>query len=116
MSGGYRPNAGRPKGTGKRLGPKRPKIVPEVSQEATPVVLPPGGVLPLDYMLAILNDPQADPQLRARFAIAAAPYCHPRIADSRLGKKDQQDQAATDASNGNSAWGTDLQFEGRAAN
>ncbi|MFH2018842.1 MAG: hypothetical protein ABII98_02515, partial [bacterium] len=33
---------------------------------------------PLTYMLKIMNDPNEDKEARARMAIAAAPYCHPR--------------------------------------
>ena len=32
---------------------------------------------PLGYMLAVMNDPAADPVLRAQMAASAAPYVHP---------------------------------------
>ena len=35
------------------------------------------GMLPLDYMLAVIRDPNATQQRRDRMAVAAAPYCHP---------------------------------------
>jgi hypothetical protein len=38
------------------------------------------GSLPLDYMLQVMRDPDADPYLRAEMAKAAAPYCHARKA------------------------------------
>jgi hypothetical protein len=68
---------------------------------------------PLEYMLAVLNDPTADATRRDRMAIAAAPYCHPRVADAAKGKKDQQADAAATAGAG-TAWAGDLEFEVRA--
>lgn len=38
------------------------------------------GLTPLDYMLAIMRDAQADDELRFEAAKAAAPYVHPRLA------------------------------------
>lgn len=55
---------------------------------------------PLEYMLSIINDPGADPARRDRMAAAAAPFCHPRVAENRFGKKDQQAEAAKAASTG----------------
>jgi hypothetical protein len=81
--GGYRPGAGRPKGsrTLKRALPS-PKL---------PVV----KITPLEYMLAVMNDPNADELRRDKMAIAAAPFMHPRVADNRYGKKDEErDRAA----------------------
>jgi hypothetical protein len=34
---------------------------------------------PLDYLLAVMRDPQADPARRDRAAIAALPYLHARV-------------------------------------
>jgi hypothetical protein len=70
-------------------------------------------MLPLEYMLLVLNDPTADEVRRDRMAMAAAPYCHPRVADSVRGKKDLQAEAAETAGNG-TVWGSDLEFDGRA--
>jgi hypothetical protein len=33
-------------------------------------------LLPLEYMLSVINDSTASPTRRARMALAAAPYCH----------------------------------------
>jgi len=38
------------------------------------------GLTPLQYMLAVLRDPNTDPDRRDRMAVAAAPFCHPRLA------------------------------------
>jgi phage terminase small subunit len=71
------------------------------------------GITPLDYMLAVIRDPNAGTTRRDRMAIAAAPYCHPRVADAAKGKKVQQAEAALAAGAG-TVWGDDLEFEGRA--
>ncbi len=38
------------------------------------------GVTPLEYMLAILRNPEAEALQRSWAAEKAAPYCHPRLA------------------------------------
>jgi hypothetical protein len=38
------------------------------------------GLTPLEYMLAVLRDENADPERRDEMAKAAAPYLHPRLA------------------------------------
>jgi hypothetical protein len=47
------------------------------------------GIMPLDYMLAVVRDPTAAQCRRDRMAIAAAPYCHLRTTEAPLGKKEQ---------------------------
>lgn len=61
--GGARPGAGRPR---KSAAPLKPYIGAEG--------------LPLDYMLAVLRDPDADPRRRDKMAEAAAPYIHRRMS------------------------------------
>jgi hypothetical protein len=56
-------------------------------------------LLPLDFMLKLMNDPGEDKEMRARMAQAAAPYCHPRIADGK-GKKDEKKDKAKAAGSG----------------
>jgi hypothetical protein len=62
-------------------------------------------VSPLDYMLAVLNDEQADPVRRDRMAVSAAPFVHAKAGD--LGKKAQAEVDAETAGEG-TEWGDDL--------
>jgi hypothetical protein len=59
-----------------------------------------GRLSPLEYMLLVMNDPDADPARRDRMAVAAAPYVHVRVADAKLGKKEAAEQAALTAERG----------------
>lgn len=102
--GGYRAAAGRPPSKSKAAKPV-PKDIVADAQAAK--------MQPLEYMLAVMNDPAADELRRDRMAMAAAPYCHPRVADVAKGKKDRQAEAAVTAGAG-TAWAGDLEFEGRA--
>lgn len=51
-------------------------------------------ILPLDYMLAVINDQSIDAARRDRMAVAAAPYLHPKRGE---GGKKEAAQAASDA-------------------
>ena len=64
-----------------------------------------GPLLPLDYMLGVINDPTADVERRDRMAICAAQYCHARAANHPVGKKVAAAKAAAEADDG---WGDDL--------
>jgi len=64
-------------------------------------------VSPLDYMLAVMNDDDADDSRRDRMAIAAAPFVHAKPADTVAGKK-QQAQDAADSAGAGTEWGNDL--------
>ena len=55
----------------------------------------PGRMTPLEYLLAVLNDPEADPIRRDRAAIAAAPFCHPKAAP--MTKRERQEMEAMTA-------------------
>jgi hypothetical protein len=66
--GGKRPGAGRQRGTIRRL-----------SEEAIREAMANGQLLPLDYMLHVLNDPTAPVERRDAMAIAAAPYMHSKL-------------------------------------
>jgi hypothetical protein len=56
-------------------------------------------------MLNVLRDPGADQARRDRMAMAAAPYCHPRMADHEVGKKEVRKEKAKAA---NTAWLADI--------
>ena len=69
-SGGLRRGAGRPKGAkqvrSSGLSIRRAKAS--------------GQILPLDFLLQTMNDPNMDHRDRMAAAIAAAPYVHPKLA------------------------------------
>ena len=47
------------------------------------------GLTPLEYFLKILRDPSRQDKERFAAAVAAAPYCHPKLASTEhLGKVD----------------------------
>jgi hypothetical protein len=102
-SGGYRPGAGRPKG-----GKNAPKAGKVVKANIEPKVIDLTGQLtPLEFMLQIIQNPEADTLRRDRMAIAAAPYCHPRVSDQRVSKKDITEATAKTAGDG-TEWGDDI--------
>jgi hypothetical protein len=64
------------------------------------------GIMPLDYMISVIRDPDATQERRDRMAIAAAPYCHPRLTDAvPKGKKEIRQEKAKAA---NTAWLADI--------
>ena len=73
--GGRRPGAGRPRGSidKRKRAERRWLVAPEQK-------------LPLDLMLAIINDPNVSEARRDKFIIAAAPYLHPRLASIAMAK------------------------------
>lgn len=79
-------------GTRRPRGPNRPK-------ETGPNVAP--DCMPLDYMLAVIRDPNACAYRRDKMAVAAAPYCHESVykADP-IGKKERKIRAAKTAEKG----------------
>lgn len=87
--GGYRPNSGPIRGTKYKKRLLKSDIGSAAENE---------GLSPLAYMLKIMNNPKEDIELRARMAVAAAPYCHARAGES--GKKEEKENRAKAASNG----------------
>jgi hypothetical protein len=63
--------------------------------------------LPLEYMLRIMRDPTVEDARRDKMAVLAAPFCHPRIADNRFGKRDAALDQAQRATEG-TEWADDL--------
>lgn len=91
--GGYRPGAGRPR--------KEAGTVPAATEKT--VTRPRkslGGLSPLEYMLGVMNDEDADAARRDRMAQAAAPYVHARAEAAAAGKKEQRKETAQKASDG----------------
>ena len=66
--GGARPGSGRPKGQR-----NRPKIHQVVVPDSS-------GILPIEWMLAVLRDPEAEQSRRDMMAREAAPYVHARLS------------------------------------
>jgi len=61
-------------------------------------------MLPLDYMLKVMNDPRESKDRRDRLAIAAAPFCHTRKGEGS-GKKEEKIDKAKSAGAGRFAAG-----------
>ncbi len=116
-SGGFRVGAGRPAGvtTGNASGRKILKKMKMKEVTSLAIVPPPDlgeGITPLQYMLSIVRDSSAEKERRDRMAIAAAPFCHPRISDMKIGKKDRI-KAAVAAAEKDEEWGDDLHIPSR---
>lgn len=84
--GGARPGAGRPKGS--RNTPK---------MENAPKQYP-GAETPLAYLLAVMNDPEADPARRDAAARAILPFTHRRLAEAPLTPGELKQHADADQS------------------
>src|SRR5438270_8403245 len=80
--GGARPNSG-----GARPGSGRKPSVPRV-----PPPLGPDAMMPLDYMIRVINDPEASDARKDDLAKHAAAYCHAKVAEA--GKKEARQAAA----------------------
>lgn len=91
--GGYRPGAGRPRKnpaeteTKAATKPAKASAENQTTEERIERT-------PLEYMVDVMNDPDADQTRRDRMALAAAPYVHGKIAEVGAGKKEQQKQKA----------------------
>ena len=105
--GGARPGAGRPRkqpaeAPAKKRASAKSTNVPAVDADGykTDPNWPFGqerpedlsGLMPLDYLLQVMRDPNEDRGRRMQAATLAAPYCHPKKGES--GKKEQKADAA----------------------
>jgi hypothetical protein len=63
-------------------------------------VIEPKKQLPLDYMLTVMRDPQADLARRDRMAIAAAPFLHIRMGEKTTGKREEDAETAQRSASG----------------
>jgi hypothetical protein len=98
--GGFRPGSGRKKKLRINDKAKKPEnVLPEDANGDKALK----DMTPLEFMLAIMNDPEEDNDRRDHMAIAAAPYCHARGGEK--GKKDEQKNKARAAGNGKFASG-----------
>ena len=87
------PGGGRPKGAKNvKTGASSSDLVGAPPIDATGA--PEKRREPLEYMLDVMNDPTADRTRRDRMAIAAAPFCHPRLESVGPGKREQQAETA----------------------
>lgn len=91
--GGYRPGAGRPKKSGGA--PTKAQVVSEAKREAKKA-----DMSPLEYMLSVMNDAEAEKERRDRMAQAAAPYVHSKAAEAAPNKKEQRQANAEQAASG----------------
>ena len=66
--GGQRPGAGRPAGS---VNQRNAEFLEALTRE---------GETPLEYMLSVMRDTEADPKARSWAAEKSAPYVHPRPA------------------------------------
>jgi hypothetical protein len=93
--GGARPGAGRPRKIAAEPAASKPvRRKPAAKKKAE------APISPLDYMLRVMLDPEADPQRRDRMAMAAAPFLHARPNDSKPGKKEAAAEAAKQVAGG----------------
>ena len=65
-----------PKG-GKRAGAGRPRGA--LNKRHRVIVDDPSALMPVEWMLAVLRDPECEQSRRDQMAIQAAPYLHPRL-------------------------------------
>jgi hypothetical protein len=70
--GGKRPGAGRKPGSLT----KKTRDIAEAAAAA--------GETPLEFLLRIMRDETQEPDVRRAMAVAAAPYCHSRLASTQV--------------------------------
>jgi hypothetical protein len=78
--GGPRPGAGRPRGSKTR---KTSAIAKGVAES---------GLAPIEYLLATMRNATLELSVRMAAAVAAAPYCHPRLSSVALNLTDLSDE------------------------
>lgn len=85
--------------------PPAPKGRKKISDLAE-CTIPESWGSPLEYMLAVLNDPNVDDDRRDKMAIASASYVHSRLPSTLAykSKKDQMNQMAKESGAGDE-WG-----------
>ena len=58
----------------------RQKGTPNKATAARQAKIAKSGIMPLDYMLKVLRAKKSTDEQKAWAAVAAAPYCHPKLA------------------------------------
>jgi hypothetical protein len=66
----------------------RPKGSPNKATAAKLAEISSTGETPLDYMLRVMRDPQADHERRDKMAVGSAPYVHAKLASVEHSGKD----------------------------
>lgn len=74
-------------------------VAADLAKGGMPTELPEKPVLPLDYMLRVLNDPETDQDRRDKMAQLAAPYLHAK-AEAKGTKKEGQLKRAGEVAEG----------------
>jgi phage terminase small subunit len=97
-SGGYRPNAGRPKG--RKTTPKDDATQAAAKQLAASQPETPAFSDAAEFLMHVVNNRKAKRDERMRAAIALLPFQRPRMADAAQTKKEARGQAAKDAGRG----------------
>lgn len=87
-SGGARPGAGRPKGSKTRVRDDAATSSPPAPYR--PVI---NGISPLDFLLSVMQAPDAPFAYRLEAAKLAAPYVHPKIAAAKPAAPEEKPEA-----------------------
>lgn len=58
--------------------------MPNKASIARQAAIAASGLTPLDYMLQQMRDPANDPEMRLDAARSAAPYVHPKLAQTQI--------------------------------
>ncbi len=84
---------------GARVGAgRKPKQAQDVVQSQMVTQDGDEKLLPLEYMLRVIRDPETDAGRRDRMAVAAAPYLHPKMGEG--GKKHAEKAGVEKAKDG----------------
>jgi hypothetical protein len=70
------------------------KAVKDQPASKNPPPLPDKKIMPLEYLLRIMNDRNEKPSRRDRAAIAALPYCHGKLAPVRKAEDNAKKSAS----------------------
>lgn len=65
----------------------RQKGTPNKATTAKVAEIEASGETPLDYMIRVMRDPSVEHDRRDRMAAAAAPYVHPKLAQTEISGK-----------------------------